>query len=54
MVLSAIVDISTRKGLEERFRLVVESAPNAIVMITLRPNRNSERPDRTDVWLLAP
>ena len=33
MVLSAIVDISTRKRLEERFRQVVESAPNAMVMI---------------------
>jgi PAS domain S-box-containing protein len=33
MVLSAIVDISERKRLEERFRLVVESAPNAMVMI---------------------
>jgi PAS domain S-box-containing protein len=33
MVLSAIVDISARKRLEERFRLVVESVPNAIVMI---------------------
>jgi PAS domain S-box-containing protein len=33
MVLSAIVDISARKRLEERFRRVVESAPNAIVMI---------------------
>ena len=33
MVLSAIVDISTRKQLEERFRRVVESAPNAMVMI---------------------
>lgn len=33
MVLSAIVDISARKHLEERFRLVVESAPNAMVMI---------------------
>jgi PAS domain S-box-containing protein len=33
MVLSAIVDISTRKRLEERFRRVVESAPNAMVMI---------------------
>jgi PAS domain S-box-containing protein len=32
-VLSAIVDISARKRLEERFRQVVESAPNAIVMI---------------------
>ena len=34
MVLSAIVDISSRKRLEERFRQVVESAPNAMVMIT--------------------
>jgi len=33
MVLSAIVDISTRKRLEERFKRVVESAPNAMVMI---------------------
>jgi len=33
MVLSAIVDISTRKRMEERFRRVVESAPNAMVMI---------------------
>jgi PAS domain S-box-containing protein len=33
MVLSAIVDISARKQLEERFRRVVESAPNAMVMI---------------------
>jgi len=33
MVLSAIVDISERKRLEERFRQVVESTPNAIVMI---------------------
>ena len=33
MVLSAIVDISARKRLEERFRQVVESAPNAMVMI---------------------
>ena len=33
LVLSAIVDISARKRLEERFRQVVESAPNAIVMI---------------------
>ncbi len=33
MVLSAIVDISARKRLEERFRRVVEAAPNAIVMI---------------------
>ena len=33
LVLSAIVDISARKRLEERFRQVVEWAPNAIVMI---------------------
>ena len=33
LVLSAIVDISARKRLEERFRQVVELAPNAIVMI---------------------
>src|SRR5687768_16061113 len=36
MVLSAIVDISSRKRLEERFRQVVESAPNAMVMINQR------------------
>ena len=36
MVLSAIVDISSRKRLEERFRQVVESAPNAMVMISQR------------------
>ncbi|HEV8390398.1 MAG TPA: PAS domain S-box protein, partial [Dongiaceae bacterium] len=35
MVLSAIVDISTRKRLEERFRRVVEAAPNAMVMINI-------------------
>lgn len=34
MVLSAIVDISERKRLEERFRRVVEWAPNAMVMVT--------------------
>ena len=33
MVLSAIVDITSRKQLEERFRQVVESVPNAMVMI---------------------
>jgi PAS domain S-box-containing protein len=33
MVLSAIVDISDRKRLEERFRQVVESAPNAMVVV---------------------
>jgi PAS domain S-box-containing protein len=32
-VLSAIVDISERKRMEERLRQIVESAPNAIVMI---------------------
>lgn len=36
MVLSSIVDISERKRLEERFRRVVESAPNAMVMINQR------------------
>jgi PAS domain S-box-containing protein len=34
MVLSAIVDLSQRKRMEERFRRVVESAPNAMVMIS--------------------
>ena len=38
MVLSAIVDISSRKRLEERFRQVVESAPNAMVMINAKGN----------------
>ena len=38
MVLSAIVDISSRKRLEERFRQVVESAPNAMVMINAEGN----------------
>ena len=33
MVLAAIIDITERKRAEERFRLVVESAPNAIVLI---------------------
>ena len=33
MVLSSIVDISARKRLERRFRQVVESAPNAMVMV---------------------
>ena len=36
MVLSAIVDISERKRSEERFSLVVEAAPNAMVMINSR------------------
>ena len=38
MVLSAIVDISSRKRLEARFRQVVESAPNAMVMINATGN----------------
>ena len=38
MVLSAIVDISARKRLEARFRQVVESAPNAMVMINAGGN----------------
>jgi PAS domain S-box-containing protein len=33
MVLGAVVDVSERKRAEERFRLVVESAPTAMVMI---------------------
>jgi PAS domain S-box-containing protein len=33
MVLAAIVDISARKRMEERFRQVVEAAPSAMVMI---------------------
>ncbi len=32
-VLAAIIDISERKKAEERFRLVVEAAPNAMVMV---------------------
>jgi PAS domain S-box-containing protein len=32
-VLSAIIDITERKRAEERFRIAVESAPNAVVMI---------------------
>ena len=40
MVLSSIVDISVRKRLEERFRRVVESAPNAMVMV--RPDGQIE------------
>jgi PAS domain S-box-containing protein len=34
MVLAAIIDITERKKAEQRFRLVVESAPNAIVLIS--------------------
>jgi PAS domain S-box-containing protein len=33
VVLASIVDITERKRAEERFRLVVESAPNSIVMV---------------------
>ncbi|MGE0588520.1 MAG: PAS domain-containing sensor histidine kinase [Cyclobacteriaceae bacterium] len=33
MVLAAIIDISERKKAAERFRLVVESAPNAMVLV---------------------
>jgi PAS domain S-box-containing protein len=33
MVLSAIVDITERKRQEERFRLLVEAAPNAMIMV---------------------
>src|SRR5947207_8372343 len=33
LVLAAIIDITERKQAEERFRLVVESAPNAMVLI---------------------
>src|SRR5688572_4333187 len=33
LVLASIIDISERKKVEERFRLVVESAPNAMVLI---------------------
>lgn len=35
-VLSAIVDISSRRRSEERFRRVVEAAPNAMVMVNAR------------------
>jgi PAS domain S-box-containing protein len=33
LVLSSIIDLSPRKRIEERFRRVVEAAPNAMVMI---------------------
>jgi len=36
MVLSSIVDITARKRAEERFRSVIESAPNGIVMVDNR------------------
>ncbi|MBL0745832.1 PAS domain S-box protein [Chryseolinea lacunae] len=38
MVLATIVDITERKKAEARFRLVVESAPNAIVLINNEGN----------------
>ena len=54
MVLSAIVDISSRKRLEERFRQVVESAPNAMVMINSeRQHRDGECAGRARVRLRA-
>ena len=53
MVLSAVVDISARKRLEQRFRQVVESAPNAIVMIGPNDHRDGQRADRADVRLFA-
>lgn len=33
LVLASIIDISERKRAEERFRLVVESAPNAMILV---------------------
>ncbi|TGK18730.1 PAS domain S-box protein [Leptospira fluminis] len=33
LVLASIIDISERKKAEERFRLVVESAPNAMILV---------------------
>lgn len=35
LVLAAIIDISERKKFEERFRLVVESAPNSMVLVDI-------------------
>ena len=52
MVLSAIVDITSRKRLEERFRQVVESAPNAMVMINQRGHdRDGQCPGRARLRL---
>ena len=53
MVLPAIVDITERKRLEERLRLVVEAAPNAMVMVNrageiVMVNAQTERV----LWLL--
>ena len=54
MVLSAIVDISARKRLEERFRQVVESAPNAMVMINAaRHHRDGQCAGRAGLRLRA-
>ncbi|CAM1370336.1 PAS domain S-box protein [Tenacibaculum sediminilitoris] len=36
LVLAAIIDISDRKKADEQFRLVVESAPNAMIMVDNR------------------
>src|SRR5204862_4708539 len=33
LVLASIIDITDRKKAEERFRLVVESAPNAMILV---------------------
>jgi PAS domain S-box-containing protein len=35
LVLAAIIDITERKRAEERFRLVVESAPNAMILVNV-------------------
>lgn len=36
MILVSVIDISERKKAEERFRLVVESAPNAMILVNER------------------
>jgi PAS domain S-box-containing protein len=38
LVLASIIDISERKSAEEQFRLVVESAPNAMVLVNQEGN----------------